>query len=88
METDPDVERMNVYLSWTITVLYWIFWPVGKLLLYLAILVLTTLKLLYRPVAFLSLPLLYLGRFMLVCLAAPFQLLAKLEVSFSPGTRC
>ncbi|GAB7362393.1 hypothetical protein MBLNU230_g2717t1 [Neophaeotheca triangularis] len=82
MEADPDVERINIYLSWTLTILYWICWPVGKLLFYLAIVVLTILKLLYRPIAFLSLPLLYLGRFVLACLNAPFQLLAKFETLY------
>jgi len=64
-----------------VIVLWQILWPIRALLYYLAILLLFILKLLYRPVAFLLQPLLFLGRFVVACLIAPFQLLVKLEVS-------
>lgn len=67
--------------GWTTTVVYYILWPVGTLIFYIVILVLFILKLLYRPVAFLLQPLVYLGRFLFACAIAPLRLLAKLEVS-------
>lgn len=72
---------MNIYLAWTLTVLWWICWPVGITLYYLAITVLTLLKLLYWPVAFVLQPVVYFLRFIAACLALPFRALVKLEVS-------
>ena len=74
---------MNIYLAWLVTVLWWICYPVGIIVYYVAIVVLTLLKLLYRPLAFVLQPVVYFGRFVLACLAFPFMLLAKLEVRSS-----
>lgn len=74
--------QANVYLANTLTVLWYICWPIGILVYYVAIAVLSILKLLYRPVRFLLQPFVYLGRFVLACMIAPFQLLVKFEVSW------
>jgi hypothetical protein len=71
---------MNVYMSWLLTILWWICYPVGIVLYYVAIAGLAISKLLYQPVAFVLQPVVYLSRFVLACLALPFILLAKLAV--------
>ena len=71
----------GIYITNTLSILWYICWPVGVLLYYLAIAVLTMIKLLYQPVGFLLQPLVYVGRFLLACLIAPFRLLVKFEVS-------
>lgn len=71
---------MNIYLEWLVTILWWICYPVGIVAYYLAIVLLTVAKLLYRPLALVLQPVVYFGRFILACLAFPFVLLAKLEV--------
>ena len=53
---------------------------VGTAVYYLAFGVVFVLKLLWQPLEFLLLPLLYLGDFILQCLLAPFRFLAKFEV--------
>lgn len=72
---------MEIYLDWTITVLKYIFWPIGIAVYYLGIAVLTVLKLLYQPVAFVLQPVVYLAQFVLACVAFPLKLLARFEVS-------
>lgn len=80
-ETNQHARVMDIYLDWTITVLKYIFWPIGIAVYYLGIAVLTVLKLLYQPVAFILQPVFYLAKFILGCFAFPFKLLARLEVS-------
>lgn len=70
----------TAYLNKTLTVLSYIWWPVGILLKCIATLILYLAKLLYWPVGFLLQPVVYLARFILICLLAPFRLLVKLEV--------
>ncbi|KAI7281236.1 hypothetical protein KC345_g4215 [Hortaea werneckii] len=72
----------TAYLNKTLTVLSYIWWPVGTLLKYIATLVLYLAKLLYWPVGFLLQPVVYLARFILICLLAPFRLLVKLETLY------
>lgn len=72
---------MHIVLAWIFTILYWIIWPVIIVLYYLVTAVVATLKLLYWPIGFLLQPVVYLGRFILACLALPFRALVKLEVS-------
>ena len=74
-------KQAKVLLANSLTVLWYICWPIAILIYYIAVAVLFVLKLLYRPVGFLLQPVVYLGHFILACLIAPFQLLAKLEVS-------
>ena len=69
------------YLANTTSILWHICWPVGLFIYYLAIAALTIIKLLYQPVGFLLQPFVYIGRFVLACLIAPFRLLVKFEVS-------
>ena len=68
------------YLTSTLTVLWYICWPIAVLIYYLAIAVLSIIKLLYQPVGFLLQPLVIVGHFILACLIAPFRLLSKFEV--------
>ncbi|KAK5121995.1 hypothetical protein LTR85_004567 [Meristemomyces frigidus] len=75
-------KRAEVYLANTLTVLWYICWPIVIILYYLAVAVLFIIKLLYRPVGFLLQPLVYFGRFLLACSIAPFQLLAKFETLY------
>nr|POE56793.1 hypothetical protein CFP56_33765 [Quercus suber] len=79
---DLNHPQTHDFLSTAATALWYIGFPIGFVLYHLAILVLFTLKQLYRPLAFLSLPALYLGRFILACLVAPFQLLVKFETVY------
>ena len=72
----------SVLLAKTLTVFWYICWPIAILIYYIAVAVLFILKLLYQPVGFLLQPVVYLGRFLLACLVAPFRLLVKLEVSW------
>ena len=65
-------------------ILYWIIWPIAIALFYtlyyLAFAVLFILKLLYRPLEFVLLPVFYLLRFFGACVLAPFHFLARFEV--------
>lgn len=72
---------MHVALSWLLTILWWICYPIGILIYYIFTFVLNVLHLLYRPIAFILQPVVYLGRFIFAVLALPFRLLARLEVS-------
>ncbi|KAI7201732.1 hypothetical protein KC343_g6313 [Hortaea werneckii] len=72
----------TAYLNKTLTLLSYIWWPVGTLLKYIATLTLFLAKLLYWPVGFLLQPVVYLARFILICLLAPFRLLVKLETLY------
>lgn len=72
---------MNKYLAGTLTVLFWIAWPIYIVLYYLAITIFAILKVLYWPIAFVLQPVVYLLRFIAACLALPFRALVKLEVN-------
>ncbi|TKA29011.1 hypothetical protein B0A50_03423 [Salinomyces thailandicus] len=78
MADEGAQKRIDIYLASTITILWYICWP----LYYIATGVLYILKLLYWPVDFLLQPFVYLGRFLFACCLAPFQLLVKLEVVY------
>ena len=71
------------YLDIALSILWYICWPIGLLLYYIAIAVVTIIKLLYHPVAFLLQPLVVIGHFILACLLSPFRLLVKFEVGTS-----
>jgi hypothetical protein len=71
---------MNTYLAWTGTILWWICWPIGILIYYVAITIIAILKLIYWPIAFILQPVVYLLRFIAAILALPFRALVKLEV--------
>lgn len=72
---------MHILFAWILTILYWIVWPVIIILYYIVTALVATLKLLYWPIGFLLQPVVYLGRFILACLALPIRALIKLEVS-------
>jgi hypothetical protein len=72
---------MNKYLAGTLTVLFWIGWPIYIVLYYLTIAIFAILKVIYWPIAFVLQPVVYLLRFIAACLALPFRALVKLEVS-------
>ncbi|KAK3069653.1 hypothetical protein LTR53_011833 [Teratosphaeriaceae sp. CCFEE 6253] len=73
---------MNPYLATTVTVLWYICYPIAIGIYYLAIAIIFALKLLYRPVSFLLQPLVHFGRFLLACLIAPLHLLARFETVY------
>jgi hypothetical protein len=81
---DPNVREL---LQWGTTIAYWIGYPVYVVLYYaiyyIAFGILLVLKLLYRPLEFILLPVFYLLRFIGSCLIAPFQFLARFEVQSS-----
>ena len=80
---------MNKYLAGTLTVLFWIGWPIYIVVYYLAITIFAILKVLYWPIAFVLQPVVYLLRFIAACLALPFQALVKLEASdLEVNVRC
>ena len=70
--------------GWLWKAIYWTFWPIGISLYYIvyyaSFAVLFVLRLLYRPLEFILLPVFYLLQFILNLLLAPFQFLAKFEV--------
>ena len=89
---DPHIKDI---LRWTGVVLWWVVYPVVigiyYLFYYITFAVLFVVKLLLKPIAFVLAPIIYLGQFVLACLAAPFHFIAKFEVypvnSFSLTTR-
>ena len=76
-----QLETANQIASGILQTLWYICWPIGVSLYYVAVTIFSLLKLLYRPLGFLLQPLVYLGRFILACLAAPFHFLVRFEVS-------
>ncbi|OQO03534.1 hypothetical protein B0A48_10198 [Cryoendolithus antarcticus] len=70
---------MNIYLDWTVTVLWWICYPVAVIVYYLAITLSALASFLWRPLAFLLQPVVYLGRAIVAVLTIPIHLLVKLE---------
>jgi hypothetical protein len=79
---------MNKYLAGTLTVLFWIGWPIYIVLYYISITIFAILKVLYWPIAFVLQPVVYLLRFIAACLALPFRALVKLEVSDLDSNTC
>jgi len=63
-------------------VLWYICYPIGITIYYVALGLLFVLKLLYRHVAFLLQPLVYFGQLILACLIAPFELLGRFETIY------
>ena len=80
MADRPPTNGTASYLDIALSILWYICWPIGVLLYYVAIAVITIIKLLYQPVAFLLQPLIIVGHFILACLLSPFRLLVKFEV--------
>ncbi|KAK3681213.1 hypothetical protein LTR37_020927 [Vermiconidia calcicola] len=80
---DPTIKDL---LLWTGKTLYWIVRPIGLsvyyIVYYILFAVLLVMKLLYRPLEFLLLPLVYFTRFVLQCLAAPLRFAAKFETLY------
>ncbi|TKA79999.1 hypothetical protein B0A55_02088 [Friedmanniomyces simplex] len=81
-QPDEGTGQMNIYLAITITVLWYICYPIAYVAYYAALAILFALRFLYRPLAFLLQPLIYLGRFLLACLIAPFELLGRFETVY------
>ena len=84
--SEPAVDPVTKDIIRTATaVIYWLCYPVAialyYVLYYVSFAVLFVAKLLYRPFEFVLLPVIYLGYFILNCLAAPFRFLAKFEVA-------
>ena len=79
---DPKAHEL---LVWAGKILYWILWPIGigiyYVVFYICFALLFVVKLLYRPLEFIFLPVVYLVSFVGQCLMAPFRFLAKFEVS-------
>lgn len=75
-----DDSHMRAAWAWSLTIAWWVIYPVGIILWYLAWTLVFLLKLLYWPVAFLLQPVFYLGRFVVACLALPYTLAVRFEV--------
>jgi len=65
----------------------WILKPIWAVIYYVSFAVIVVLKLIWKPLEFILLPFIYLGSFLLNCLAAPFRFLAKFEVPIHPQRR-
>ncbi|KAK3717733.1 hypothetical protein LTR37_005504 [Vermiconidia calcicola] len=80
---DPTIKDL---LLWAGKTLYWIVRPIGLsvyyVVYYISFAVLFVVRLLYRPLEFLLLPLVYFGRSVLQCLAAPFWFAARFETLY------
>lgn len=74
---------MNPALGVVYATLCWLVYAIAVLLKDIAFALLWLLHLLYRPIAFTLQPFVYLGRFLLACLALPCKALVKFEVDFS-----
>lgn len=74
---------MNPALAVVYVSLYWLIYAIAVLLKNIAFALLWLLHLLYRPIAFTLQPVVYLGQFLLACLALPFKALVKFEVHSS-----
>jgi len=79
----PSLTTMRVVLDWTLTISWYIVYPIWIAIYYLAVVLLAILQFLYRPIAFILQPVVLLGRFIAACLALPFRLIAKLEVTIA-----
>ena len=75
---------MNVYLAWTLTVLYFIVYPIYWILYWLLYLIYICLAFIIKPLLsvmlFLIQPILYLGAFILYVITWPFLVLKRFEV--------
>ncbi|KAK5167342.1 uncharacterized protein LTR77_007041 [Saxophila tyrrhenica] len=80
---DPQLRDLVVTAGKAV---YWVVYPVAIGLYYvlynLAFAVVFILKLLYRPLEFLLLPVVYLGQFLFACVLAPFKFLARFETLY------
>lgn len=72
---------MNRYAAWTLTVLYWISYPICFVLYYIALAISYVLWPVYRVVLFLLLPVAYFARLAASALIWPFLFLARFEVT-------
>jgi len=72
--------KMNIYLAWTLTVLYWIGLPIYWLLYVILIALLFILKPLFSILLFLLQPVFYLGAFIAYIAALPYHFLKRFEV--------
>ncbi|KAL1304476.1 hypothetical protein AAFC00_003467 [Neodothiora populina] len=73
---------MNIYLATTLTVLYWIVYPLYLVLYYVALAVLYILAPVTRVVLFVLQPLFYFARLVGACITAPFYFFAKFETLY------
>lgn len=84
VQEPADDPQMKDILYWTGTVFYWIFWPIGisvyYFVYYVSFVLLFIIKLLYRPLEFVLLPVVYFVQFLFACMLAPFQFAARFEV--------
>ncbi|SMY27186.1 unnamed protein product [Zymoseptoria tritici ST99CH_1A5] len=77
-----DVSHLRSILAVTGNLLYWIVYPIGLTLWYIAQVLIQLLQFLVRPIAFLLQPVFYLGAFLLNCLLLPFRAIAKFETLY------
>lgn len=77
--------------GWIWKGIYWTFYPIGislyYVVYYVSFVVLFVLRLLWRPLEFILLPVFYLLQFVLNLLLTPFQFLARFEVGSLPTLR-
>ena len=81
-EMDDGGYGLYLKYAWaaTSTLVQVVLATLGYIIYYIAFAIWFVLRQLVRPVVFLLQPLVYLGRFILAVLAAPFRLIVKLEV--------
>lgn len=74
---------MNIYLSWLVTILYYIAWPIYWLLYAIIIVLLFILKPIFFLILYLLQPVVYLGAFIIYVAQLPYHFLKRFEVSSS-----
>ena len=78
---DPTTKEL---LQWIGKAAYWIVYPIAITIYHTAYYIsfgaVFVVKLLYRPLEFILLPVVYLAQFIFNCILAPFRFLARFEV--------
>lgn len=72
---------MNIYLSWLVTILYYIAWPIYWLLYAIVIVLLFILRPIFFLILYLLQPIAYLGAFIGYLAQLPYYFLKRFEVS-------
>lgn len=79
MANDP--EQTRELLASLLSAAWWTGYSVALVLWYILIAMSFVAQLLYRPIAFVLSPLIYIGRLILACVVFPFDVIAKFQVS-------
>jgi hypothetical protein len=74
---------MNIYVSWSLTGLYYLVYPVYFLLYFITLTLKTLLTPLSSVLLFILQPLFLFARLLVYCIVAPFHFLARFEVNIN-----